>query len=165
VRVSAGRFGSAWLPLCGRDDVAVNAEVDVDYAMSGDARLAFRVRAGGPHPIVWVAKWLAMQDERDDSRAGCLLQGQYEQPVGLVRLVLEQAADSLGVEHRRTVWACRAEALQRHAGIMSHRLKPVATQQCTQVRSCHSAARRYSSGTMSASRRISSLCSNSRKRR
>jgi class 3 adenylate cyclase len=42
--------------------VAVDAEVDVGYAMSGDARLAFRVRAGGPHPIVWVAKGLAMRD-------------------------------------------------------------------------------------------------------
>ena len=42
--------------------MAVDAEVDVGYAMSGDARLAFRVRAGGPHPIVWVAKWFAMQD-------------------------------------------------------------------------------------------------------
>ena len=42
--------------------MAVDAEIDVGYAMSGDARLAFRVRAGGPHPIVWVAKWFAMQD-------------------------------------------------------------------------------------------------------
>ena len=38
----------------GRDDVAVDTEVDVRYAISGDARLAFRVRAGGPHVIVWV---------------------------------------------------------------------------------------------------------------
>jgi class 3 adenylate cyclase/pimeloyl-ACP methyl ester carboxylesterase len=32
----------------------VDTEVDVGYAISGDARLAFRVRAGGPHVIVWV---------------------------------------------------------------------------------------------------------------
>ena len=32
-------------PSTGRDDVAVDTEVDVRYAISGDARLAFRVRA------------------------------------------------------------------------------------------------------------------------
>jgi class 3 adenylate cyclase len=46
----------------GRDDVALGAEVDVGYAISGDARLAFRVRAGGPHMIVVVPAWLSFQD-------------------------------------------------------------------------------------------------------
>jgi class 3 adenylate cyclase/pimeloyl-ACP methyl ester carboxylesterase len=48
----------------GRDDVAVDAEVDVGYAISGDARLAFRVRAGGPHLMVWVSG-LSNQDLED----------------------------------------------------------------------------------------------------
>jgi class 3 adenylate cyclase/pimeloyl-ACP methyl ester carboxylesterase len=61
---AAARNDSGWRGFFvgRRDDVAVDAEVDVGYAMSGDARLAFRVRAGGPHPIVWVPKWSAMQD-------------------------------------------------------------------------------------------------------
>jgi class 3 adenylate cyclase/pimeloyl-ACP methyl ester carboxylesterase len=42
--------------------VAVDAEGDVRYAMSGDARLAFRVRAGGPHAIVRVSAWMTNQD-------------------------------------------------------------------------------------------------------
>jgi class 3 adenylate cyclase len=46
----------------GRDDVAVDAEVDVRYTISGDARLAFRVFAGGPHDIVWVPSWITNQD-------------------------------------------------------------------------------------------------------
>ena len=46
----------------GRDDVAVDAEDDVRYAISGDARLAFRVFAGGPHDIVWVPSWITNQD-------------------------------------------------------------------------------------------------------
>jgi pimeloyl-ACP methyl ester carboxylesterase len=46
----------------GRDDVALDAEVDVGYAISGDARLAFRVRAGGPHVIVVVLPWASLQD-------------------------------------------------------------------------------------------------------
>jgi class 3 adenylate cyclase len=46
----------------GRDDVAVAGEVDVRYAISGDARLAFRVFAGGPHDIVWVPSWITNQD-------------------------------------------------------------------------------------------------------
>jgi pimeloyl-ACP methyl ester carboxylesterase len=32
------------------------------YAISGDARLAFRVFAGGPHDIVWVPSWISNQD-------------------------------------------------------------------------------------------------------
>jgi class 3 adenylate cyclase/pimeloyl-ACP methyl ester carboxylesterase len=39
----------------------VDTEGDVRYAMSGDARLAFRVRGGGPHPIVMV-RWGTNQD-------------------------------------------------------------------------------------------------------
>jgi pimeloyl-ACP methyl ester carboxylesterase len=42
--------------------VVVDTEVDVRYAMSGDARLAFRVRAGGPHVIVRVPAWISNQD-------------------------------------------------------------------------------------------------------
>jgi class 3 adenylate cyclase len=49
----------------GRDDVAVDAEVDVRYAISGDARLAFRMLAGGPHDIVWVPSWISNQDLAD----------------------------------------------------------------------------------------------------
>src|SRR5262245_22743184 len=45
-----------------RDDVAMGAEVDVSYAISGDARLAFTVRAGGPHVMVWIAPWMTNQD-------------------------------------------------------------------------------------------------------
>jgi class 3 adenylate cyclase len=37
--------------------VAVESRVDVGYAVSGDARLAFRIRAGGPHVIVMVPTW------------------------------------------------------------------------------------------------------------
>jgi class 3 adenylate cyclase len=40
----------------------VDAEVDVRYASSGNARLAFRVFAGGPHDIVWVPTWVTNQD-------------------------------------------------------------------------------------------------------
>jgi class 3 adenylate cyclase len=40
----------------------VDAELDVRYAISGDARLAFRVFAGGPHEIVWVPSWITNQD-------------------------------------------------------------------------------------------------------
>jgi pimeloyl-ACP methyl ester carboxylesterase len=39
----------------------VDTEGDVRYAMSGDARLAFRVRGRGPHPIVMV-RWGTNQD-------------------------------------------------------------------------------------------------------
>jgi class 3 adenylate cyclase len=42
--------------------VVVHTEVDVRYAMSGDARLAFRVCQGGPHPIVIVPAWATNQD-------------------------------------------------------------------------------------------------------
>jgi class 3 adenylate cyclase/pimeloyl-ACP methyl ester carboxylesterase len=48
--------------LAGRDDVVVGTEADVRYAMSGDARLALRVRPGGPHAIVWVGEWATNQD-------------------------------------------------------------------------------------------------------
>jgi class 3 adenylate cyclase len=49
----------------GRDYVAVDTGVDVGYAISGDARLAFRVRAGGPHVIVMVPAWFSLQDLED----------------------------------------------------------------------------------------------------
>ena len=39
----------------------MDTEGDVRYAMSGDARLAFRVRGRGPHPIVMV-RWGTNQD-------------------------------------------------------------------------------------------------------
>jgi class 3 adenylate cyclase len=42
--------------------VVVDTEVDVRYVMSGDARLAFRVHQGGPHPIVMVPNWATNQD-------------------------------------------------------------------------------------------------------
>jgi class 3 adenylate cyclase len=42
--------------------VAVDTGVDVGYAVSGDARLAFRVRAGGPHVIVMVPNWTSFQE-------------------------------------------------------------------------------------------------------
>ena len=42
--------------------MVVGTGVDVQYAMSGDARLAFSVRAGGPHVIVRVAAWMSNQD-------------------------------------------------------------------------------------------------------
>jgi class 3 adenylate cyclase len=54
---------SAWFARrLRRDDVALGTEVDVHYAMSGDARLAFTVRAGGPHMIVQVPAWVSNQD-------------------------------------------------------------------------------------------------------
>src|SRR4029450_7009727 len=37
-------------------------EVDVRYAMSGDARLAFSARGSGPHAIVLVPGWATNQD-------------------------------------------------------------------------------------------------------
>jgi len=58
----------------GRDDVVVGTEVDVQYAISGDARLAFGVRAGGPHVIVGVPSWVSNQDlERLESHVYGLL--------------------------------------------------------------------------------------------
>jgi pimeloyl-ACP methyl ester carboxylesterase len=45
-----------------RDDVAVGTEVDVDYAISGNARLAFRVHDGGPHLMVFVSAWASNED-------------------------------------------------------------------------------------------------------
>ena len=45
--------------------MSVDAEVDVRYATIGDARLAFRVFAGGPHDIVWVPSWISNQDFAD----------------------------------------------------------------------------------------------------
>ena len=45
-----------------REDVPVDDADEVRYAMSGDARLAFRVRGHGPHEIVMVPSWLSNQD-------------------------------------------------------------------------------------------------------
>jgi hypothetical protein len=60
---AASCFGWAWFPQRrGCDDVAVDAEADVRYAISGDARLAFQVFAGGPHEIAWVPSWISNQD-------------------------------------------------------------------------------------------------------
>jgi pimeloyl-ACP methyl ester carboxylesterase len=42
-------------------------EVDVRYAMSGDARLAYTVRGRGPHEIVFVPDWVTNQDVEDPS--------------------------------------------------------------------------------------------------
>jgi pimeloyl-ACP methyl ester carboxylesterase len=42
--------------------VALGTEVDVRYAISGDARLAFKVFAGGLHDIVSVPSWITNQD-------------------------------------------------------------------------------------------------------
>jgi class 3 adenylate cyclase len=42
--------------------MSLDPEVDVHYVTSGDARLALRVRAGGPHVIVRVPAWISNQD-------------------------------------------------------------------------------------------------------
>jgi class 3 adenylate cyclase len=63
---AAGRFGWAWFR--GRRSATmwpVDAEVDVRYATSGDARLAYTVRGTGPHEIVYVASWMSNQDVED----------------------------------------------------------------------------------------------------
>jgi class 3 adenylate cyclase len=58
-----------------RDDVAVEAGVDVRYAISGDGRLAFRVFGHGPHDIVWVPSLITNQDLADrDSQAASLFE-------------------------------------------------------------------------------------------
>jgi class 3 adenylate cyclase len=61
----AARCGS---PVAGRDDVVVDTEGDVRYVMSGDARLAFSVRAGGPHVIVKVPAWISNLDLESQER-------------------------------------------------------------------------------------------------
>jgi class 3 adenylate cyclase len=54
-----------------REDVVVDAEVDIRYASSGNARLAFRVVGRRPHDIVWVPSWITNQDLVDrESRRG-----------------------------------------------------------------------------------------------
>jgi class 3 adenylate cyclase len=69
----------------------VSAEVDVRYAISGDARLAFKVSAGGPHAIVWVPSWITNQDLVDTDSERALL---YER--------LSSFAKSLGYDARGT---------------------------------------------------------------
>jgi class 3 adenylate cyclase len=51
----------------------VDAEADVRYAISGDARLAFKVVAGGPHDIVRVPSWISNQDLEDRDPLHALL--------------------------------------------------------------------------------------------
>jgi class 3 adenylate cyclase len=57
------------LSVCGREDVAVEAGDGVRYAMSGNTRLAFRVRGHGSHEIVMVPTWLSNQDAAPPSWA------------------------------------------------------------------------------------------------
>jgi pimeloyl-ACP methyl ester carboxylesterase len=45
-------------------------EVDVSYAPSGDARLAYTTRGNGPHEIVFVPDWVSNQDVEDQSEMG-----------------------------------------------------------------------------------------------
>jgi pimeloyl-ACP methyl ester carboxylesterase len=54
-------------------------EVDVRYAMSGGARLAFRVRAGGPHVIVWVPGWLSYQYLEDHGTPSLISPSHFEE--------------------------------------------------------------------------------------
>jgi class 3 adenylate cyclase len=48
----------------------MGTEVDVRYAISGDARLAFSVRAGGPHVIARVPGWISNQDLANSESQG-----------------------------------------------------------------------------------------------
>jgi class 3 adenylate cyclase len=50
----------------------VNGDGDVRYAISGDARLAFRVDGRGPHTMVSVPTWLSNQDFQTPAGAGTL---------------------------------------------------------------------------------------------
>jgi pimeloyl-ACP methyl ester carboxylesterase len=45
-------------------------EVEVKYAMSDDARLAYTTRGAGPHEIVFVPDWVSNQDAEDPSELG-----------------------------------------------------------------------------------------------
>jgi class 3 adenylate cyclase len=42
--------------------VVADTQVEFHYATSGDARLAFTVRAGGPHVFLWIPTWVTNQD-------------------------------------------------------------------------------------------------------
>ena len=57
------------------DDVAVDADADVRYATSGDARLAFKVAAGDPHNVVWVGSWISNLDLVDRDPLNAPLRG------------------------------------------------------------------------------------------
>jgi class 3 adenylate cyclase len=58
--------------------VALGTEVDVHYVTSGDTRLAYTVRAGGPHVIVRVPAWITNQDlESLESQANRLLHERF----------------------------------------------------------------------------------------
>ena len=62
-RAASTGVGSAWFARRqGADDVVVGTGSMSSYAISGDARLAFSVRAGGPHVIVRVPAWISNQD-------------------------------------------------------------------------------------------------------
>jgi pimeloyl-ACP methyl ester carboxylesterase len=74
--------------------MAVDTEVDIRYAVSGDARVAFRVRAGGPHVIVWVPTW-SNQDLED-------LALQRVLPVGLLFERLSSFATVVAYDQRGT---------------------------------------------------------------
>ena len=76
----------------GRDDVVVGTEADVQYAISGDARLAFKVRAGGPHVIVRVSAWVSNQD----------LEILESQDRGLLHQRLSSFATIVSYDHRGT---------------------------------------------------------------
>jgi pimeloyl-ACP methyl ester carboxylesterase len=45
-------------------------EVEVCYAVSGDAHLAYTARGDGPHEIVFVPDWVSNQDVEDPSEMG-----------------------------------------------------------------------------------------------
>jgi class 3 adenylate cyclase len=104
------RFGCAWESSCEAcEDVVVDGGVDVRYALSGDARLAFTVRGRGAYQIVWVPAWVSNQDldlfdalyERELSIATVVSYDQrgsgLSDPVALDDLpTLERWADDLG---------------------------------------------------------------------
>jgi pimeloyl-ACP methyl ester carboxylesterase/class 3 adenylate cyclase len=49
-----------------REDELVFEELEVRYARSGDARIAYSVRGAGPHEIVYVPAWFSNQDLEAD---------------------------------------------------------------------------------------------------
>jgi hypothetical protein len=57
------------LGVGGCEDVPVDDADDVRYAMSGNARLAFKIRGPGLHEIVVVPSWLSNLDAEPPSGA------------------------------------------------------------------------------------------------
>src|SRR5262249_12669650 len=49
-------------------------DVDVSYAISGDARLAYTGRGDGPHEIVFVPDWVSNQDVEDPTELGLVFE-------------------------------------------------------------------------------------------